>query len=363
MKWQFLDILERNGYSNTADCCQTLIQLPLFTHLKGISYLGSFRFVFDVKKVFTRWEHSINTAMLIAKVLIHNNFTESEAAPTIIYGLLHDIGHIFFSHIGEQALQVSRNFNHNTNTISIFNSANILKILKQHNILLNYNKIITGKNSFLVASHLDCDTLDGITTTAEILNLHIINIQDIQNLLLNYLHFEDEEWKWNEKALEIIQEFWKLKSKIYLEYVYSSQNQACEIMLERVIQLINPTNLYLSENKLLKTIPVGSTAYYLYEKILNKEFFVEYSMYEWNKFKKIKDISNWIKKIKEKLSREKLWPPNSFFIKYINEKIFRQWKISEALKYIKNCAYFNQFLDKYYTEKKRARVFIDPLLQ
>ena len=68
-----IKILKDNNFVRTSNLVAALLRTPVMTRLKGISYLGTIRFTSPRKEDFSRWDHSIGTGYLIAKVLIAND--------------------------------------------------------------------------------------------------------------------------------------------------------------------------------------------------------------------------------------------------------------------------------------------------
>ncbi len=227
-----VEFLQQSGYSHITNVVSEILTTVQFQRLKYISYLGSFPFVFGGAE-YTRWEHGINTAKLATMILSANHIPEIDAEKIILWGLLHDIGHIFFSHIGETAL-CNRMFDHRQRSKEMLEDEELEILLRKGGIHLTE---FPANGLFLMQSHVDCDSLDGISQTAKILGLASIPWEP---LLAEVVHFKWGEWSWDAAALPTIREFWRLKGQIYREYVYSPKNQACEAWLEEIIRQLDP---------------------------------------------------------------------------------------------------------------------------
>ncbi len=127
-----VEFLQRSGYSHVAQIVNEILTTSQFQRLKSISYLGSFPFVFGGAE-YTRWEHGINTAKLAAVILSANHIPEIDAEKIILWGLLHDIGHIFFSHIRETAL-CDRRFDHRQRSKEMLEDEELEIILRKGGI-------------------------------------------------------------------------------------------------------------------------------------------------------------------------------------------------------------------------------------
>ncbi|NPA22024.1 MAG: HD domain-containing protein [Candidatus Micrarchaeota archaeon] len=80
---------------------KSIIDHPLFQRLRRIKQLSSSYYVYPGAN-HTRFEHSLGVMHLSGLIAQHLGEDEKEAR---LYGLLHDIGHVAFSHDGEHVLQ------------------------------------------------------------------------------------------------------------------------------------------------------------------------------------------------------------------------------------------------------------------
>ncbi|TKJ21035.1 MAG: hypothetical protein CEE43_11240 [Promethearchaeota archaeon Loki_b32] len=243
--------LESNGYVKTALLVSEIIPNPWFKRLKDISYLATFRFAFDNSVEFTRYQHSIKTAYYLSRLMIENHIEEEIGIKVILQGLLHDIGHIFFSHIGERILRKSENFNHEEYGDIIINE-NFYSVFKIHNIHLPLIKEIPNQYKILLNSHIDLDTLQGITKTAKLLKIKKI---DLEKLIMNMHYSENTKiWHINNTFYKEILNFWKLKRIIYQNYVYSIKNQFIEYLMMKYISRIKNLSKILIESKIINSL-------------------------------------------------------------------------------------------------------------
>ncbi len=215
-----------------------LINQPEFQRLKNISFLGFLGDVFDLRKDFSRYDHSIgvyNLGVSLSKIL---TLDEQSKTYLQIACLLHDIGHFPFSHLSEDVILKRYNIDHhifteNIITGKIIGMDNIFKILKANEIdpeeIVN---IINGmsKNRLLntlFSNSINLDTLDAISRCAFCLNIDYIPPQK----LISLFHINsDNEIIILKKDLGYFDHFWKLKNNIYSNYIYSPKNLRKEAM-------------------------------------------------------------------------------------------------------------------------------------
>ena len=116
-----------------------LINQPEFQRLKKISFLGFLGDVFDLRKDFSRYDHSIgvyNLGVSLSKILM---IDEQSKKYLHIACLLHDIGHFPFSHLSEDVILKRYNIDHHIFTENIITGKisgmdNVFKILKKNEI-------------------------------------------------------------------------------------------------------------------------------------------------------------------------------------------------------------------------------------
>lgn len=124
----------------------------------------------------TRFEHCIGVMHLAEKVAEKLNLEQDEKEDIEIAGLLHDIGHLPFSHLSELTQKYIKNFSHEQNSVRIIKGEensmwlnNIKKYSTIKEILnaygINVNKIcdlIMGKGTFgkIINSDIDVDRMD-----------------------------------------------------------------------------------------------------------------------------------------------------------------------------------------------------------
>jgi HD superfamily phosphohydrolase len=126
-----------------------LLQSKALKRLKFLSHYGTASFISAAKH--SRYEHTVGVWTIIA----HFFPTEKELR---VAALLHDIGHLPFSHAVERTL----GFNHHTISEDYIRGQEISTILKKYGFkpqtiidLLNEDSPLTHKTPYLSADHLD----------------------------------------------------------------------------------------------------------------------------------------------------------------------------------------------------------------
>ncbi len=191
--------------SQIPDYCVDFINTPEFQRLRYIKQLGVAYYVFP-SAMHTRYEHSIGVLILSLKFfknLLKNSdekYQEYKKYEKYIAlgALLHDVGHIAFSHLFQDALNLTGNsFNHEEHSIQIIKNINnrinslddeeinlIQAIIRGHK-LSNYPpfifEIIANKDS-----GLDTDKLDYLVRDAYHVGMSLVDVEIIiQNCIIN----------------------------------------------------------------------------------------------------------------------------------------------------------------------------------
>ncbi|MHA1797491.1 MAG: HD domain-containing protein [Candidatus Helarchaeota archaeon] len=329
MSEELISYLEDMGFEKTSKIISEITLHPIFKRLKGISYLGTFKFVFSIQEDFSRYVHCLDTALLLSRVLIKNGISESEALPIIVSGLLHDVGHVFFSHVGEQAIF----FNHEIHAKYIIDTF-LRKLLSKISFTSKIFYVTFEKNRLLLNSQLDCDTLCGIERTGKSLSL---KIPDLHLSLPKYLINEDKKWYWKGNSILKIGDFWMLKRLIYRHFVYHPSNQACEVMLQSIIKKLRIKNAYFEDEDIIRMILQDSEANKIYYRILQKDFFQEITLPRFFFPRNPKKLQV----LKRKFNLE------SKIMKKTYRKIFLKWKL-QNLENEENWLLIESFLNKFY---------------
>lgn len=106
----------------------------------------------------TRFEHCLGVMHLAGKVANHLNLNKDDAQDLRLAGLLHDIGHLPFSHL----LKI-KNFFHEENSVKIIKKGEIKDILNFYGIDINkITDLILGKGVYgkIISSDIDVDKMD-----------------------------------------------------------------------------------------------------------------------------------------------------------------------------------------------------------
>jgi HD superfamily phosphohydrolase len=130
-------------------CELELFQCKTLRRLKFLSHYGTASLFSPI--MHSRLDHTIGVWSVIARFF-------SENLELRLAALLHDIGHLPFSHAVEKTL----GFNHHANTEKLIREGEVGTILKKHGFepekivaLLNVDTPLTSKTKFLGADHFD----------------------------------------------------------------------------------------------------------------------------------------------------------------------------------------------------------------
>ena len=216
---------------------QELIRTPEFNRLKKISFLGFLNKVFDLKKDFSRYEHSLGVYILGLLVSQRFKLNNSESKILQIACLLHDIGHFPFSHLSEAIYLKYFKIDHHSFTKKIlrgeipnFNEVNRILIDNGINPDLII-EIINGNSenkilNLLFSQPINLDTLDAISRSAYCLGEKYCPPESIIKKLIR----QNQDIYINKKNIKDFDLFWRTKNKIYSNYIYNIKNVRKEAM-------------------------------------------------------------------------------------------------------------------------------------
>ena len=267
----FKQLLQNRNLHELWNFVGEICDLPLFQRLQDISYFGSGEYFYTPPYRYTRYQHCINTAYYTALCLFSHHCSEDDLRTGIIWGLTHDLGHIIFSHTGEEALRQKEHFDHETFSEELLQNTAFHKIFARYEI--THQSLTEFKTHFwfMCDSHFDIDTLCGITDFAQVFRM--IDFP-LTQLLTEGLQKQDGMWIWIDHARPLIQAFWQLKARVYREYVYVLENEACDLMIQRIIQLSGFSDKLIGEHEFLTNLhkQPNSTAALLWNKIESRQF-------------------------------------------------------------------------------------------
>ena len=142
-----------------------LVDTPSYQRLRWIRQLGPTNLVYPGAN-HTRHEHCMGTCHVVGRMADSVGLDSEERQLASAAGLLHDLGHSPFSHLGDEINDLE---NHVDRTTSLISKTEISDILSEEGIDSNeINQIIRGNHNLgsLVSGDLDGDRLDYLVRDA-----------------------------------------------------------------------------------------------------------------------------------------------------------------------------------------------------
>lgn len=232
-----LDVLE---YFHR-DVYVEIINDNAFRRLNDIKLLGALDYLFahkgiPISNIQSRYQHSLGVAMLALFYSKLHTLQIQDEQLIVIAALLHDIGHPPLSHSLEP--EFNRRFgldHHRVGEMIIRGEAPVETRIKS--ILLNHNicidevvALIAGcsksNHAFLFNSKFNIDTIDGILRSYSYLTrqpLQLNRYEVLQQVIGESLTIDN---------LKIMDDFWKLKNKIYLKYIFGKETYYADLVAQ-----------------------------------------------------------------------------------------------------------------------------------
>ena len=206
-----------------------LVDTPAYQRLRWIKQLGPGNLVYPGAN-HTRHEHCMGTSHVVNKISDIVGLEEDEKAICAAAGLLHDLGHTPFSHLGDEVDGVE---DHVIRTTRIISESNISDILNENGIdYKEVNQIIGGEHKLgsLVAGDLDGDRLDYLVRDA-----HYTGVKtgvDTSRLIAT-MSIKDGGLVIKEGGLPAVESLLTTRSIMYPTVYFHSFSRGAELMLAR----------------------------------------------------------------------------------------------------------------------------------
>ncbi len=139
----------------------SIIDTPAFQRLRHIKQNGLCYLVYPAMNS-TRFEHSLGVLHLAGLISEYLGFKEDEDSLLRVAGLLHDVGHLPFSHTLDN-LAATSGHSHEENASKIINDSCISDILTENGVSpKRVSNLILGKSelSKIISSEIDVDKMD-----------------------------------------------------------------------------------------------------------------------------------------------------------------------------------------------------------
>ena len=142
-----------------------LVDTPAYQRLRWIKQMGPVNLVYPGAN-HTRHEHCMGTCHVVGKMADSAGLESEDKQLASVAGLLHDLGHTAFSHLGDEIEGIE---DHVIRTTKIIAETEISDILSEEGIdSKEVNQIILGEHRLgpLVSGDLDGDRLDYLVRDA-----------------------------------------------------------------------------------------------------------------------------------------------------------------------------------------------------
>lgn len=186
----------------------------------------------------TRFEHSIGVMFLAGKIADKLNLNKDEKQDLRIASLLHDVGHLPFSHISSEVIKKeNKNFSHEENSCNIIRK-NFREILNFYGI--NIEKIcdlIKGKENFgkIINSDIDADRMDYLLRDSYYAGV-AYGMIDI-NRLIHSLKFYKNSLIVSMEGIEAVENLLIARNLMYQTVYRHHTKQIAEAMFSRAFKI------------------------------------------------------------------------------------------------------------------------------
>ena len=220
-----------------------LVDTPSYQRLRWIRQLGPANLVYPGAN-HTRHEHCMGTCHVVGRMADSAGLDSEERQLVSVAGLLHDLGHSPFSHLGDEIDGLE---NHVDRTTSLVSETEISDILSNEGIdSKEVNQIITGKHKLgaLVSGDLDGDRLDYLVRDS-----HYTGVStgvDMGRLITTMSMF-DGNLVVRQGGLPAVEALLTARSTMYPTVYFHPFARGAELMLERATNSAIESNQFTKE--------------------------------------------------------------------------------------------------------------------
>ena len=216
--------------------------------LKKVRLLGTMQYVVGLERNYSRYEHSLRVAYLAYEYCRHWGLSEHLCRMAVSVALVHDIGHLPFSH-GSEVFYREKWGQYHTGRGSRLTRhlQRVLRIEGHRDEAVTVSaacRLIAGRTLGLgipgeewlhevFHGVLSADTLDGISRAAESVGLLVPDAIE----LIHATRLDSGTILVDASGRDLIEAFLCLKERIYRDYIYCSRGIAAEGMLTRALEL------------------------------------------------------------------------------------------------------------------------------
>jgi|TARA_B110000263_G_scaffold249489_1_gene267237 HD superfamily phosphohydrolase len=206
-----------------------LVDTPAYQRLRWIKQLGPINLVYPGAN-HTRHEHSMGTCHVVGKMADSIGLNSYDKQLVSVAGLLHDLGHTAFSHLGDEIDGVE---DHVIRTTNIISNTELSDIISNEGLNPNeVNQIIRGNHKLdsLVSGDLDGDRLDYLVRDA-----HYTGVSTGVDMgrLITTMSMHDSNLVIKEKGLPAVEALLTARSTMYQTVYFHSFARGAQLMLAR----------------------------------------------------------------------------------------------------------------------------------
>ena len=206
-----------------------LIDTPAYQRLRWIKQLGPINLVYPGAN-HTRHEHCMGTCHVVRKIADSIGLNSEDKKLVSVAGLLHDLGHTAFSHLGDEIDGVE---DHVIRTTNIISNTELSDIISNEGLNPDeVNQIIMGNHKLdsLVSGDLDGDRLDYLVRDA-----HYTGVSTGVDMgrLITTMSMHDSNLVNKEKGLPAVEALLTARSTMYQTVYFHSFARGAQLMLAR----------------------------------------------------------------------------------------------------------------------------------
>ena len=206
-----------------------LIDTPAYQRLRWIKQLGPINLVYPGAN-HTRHEHCMGTCHVVRKIADSIGLNSEDKKLVSVAGLLHDLGHTAFSHLGDEIDGVE---DHVIRTTNIISNTELSDIISNEGLNPDeVNQIIMGNHKLdsLVSGDLDGDRLDYLVRDA-----HYTGVSTGVDMgrLITTMSMHDSNLVIKEKGLPAVEALLTARSTMYQTVYFHSFARGAQLMLAR----------------------------------------------------------------------------------------------------------------------------------